>query len=333
MSALGASHDQQSRMLLNQMGFDDTEKITGTLQGSIWRAKTNPNPNKPSLSSSVVKVTDRSMHKQKIAVYHGNVHQVDEDIVLEQAILRYLTQSETCPPSIVKFKRFIQSETDYALEMEDGGSSLFSFVTKAHQLLQSGSMDHDHWHQIVKIIFKQMVESVSYIHSKNVCHFDISLENFLISDPQIEVHEKCNGRQTKIKFIADSIQVKLCDFGLAQLFTNDDCKSSKFCGKTNYKSPECTSETRGYDAKKNDVWCCGVSLFMMMLGTAPWHAAKSTDTAFQYIMSGKLITLLISWNLLHYVNRDFIDLMDSIFQYESDRVCLSQIKQHPWIRH
>ena len=94
--------------------------------------------------------------------------------------------------------------------MENGGTSLFDFITRAHSFIANGKIKINDWHQSIKLMFKQMVEAIDYIHDQNVCHFDISLENILISDVQINV-DNHNGN---ITFLKDSIQVKLCDFGM-----------------------------------------------------------------------------------------------------------------------
>ena len=110
--------------------------------------------------------------------------------------------------------------------MDDGGHNLFKFVQKAHEYISNGSVDIDNWHKLVRIIMKQIVQSIQYIHSKNVCHFDIALENFVISD--IEIQCKSDG---KFEFCLDNdIQCKLLDFGLAEYFSNGDFSSSKYCG-------------------------------------------------------------------------------------------------------
>lgn len=119
------------------------------------------------------------------------------------------------------------SDTNYYLAMEDGGHWLFQFVENIHQCIKNGQLEISEWHKLVKLIFVQMVECIEYLHSKNVCHFDISLENLLISDVQI----KCSAGGKDLRFCFDSsVQVKLCDFGLAHYFENGQFLSSKFCG-------------------------------------------------------------------------------------------------------
>ena len=136
--------------------------------------------------------------------------------------------------------------------MEDGGiTCLFDFVVKAHNLIEVGKLDICEWHRITKIMFQQMMESVEYIHSKNVAHFDISLENFVLNDMDVVLVTTAENEE-KIKFCvidrdnngdgcgspsSSGIQVKLCDFGLSEVFPNDklrgkpDFQSTKYCGK------------------------------------------------------------------------------------------------------
>ena len=94
--------------------------------------------------------------------------------------------------------------------IEDGGiCNLFNFVSKAHRIINTGAIHIDEWHKVCKIIFKQMIETIEYIHSRNVCHFDISLENFVINDVQVQRSEDPRDHTVNIKFMADEIQIKL----------------------------------------------------------------------------------------------------------------------------
>ena len=79
----------------------------------------------------------------------------------------------------------MSSNRDYCLVLEDGGSSLFDFTERAHSFLQHGQLSLAEWHGMVKLIWKQMVECIEYIHSNNICHFDVSLGSlpFFVSVP------------------------------------------------------------------------------------------------------------------------------------------------------
>merc|ERR1712087_351568 len=111
---------------------------------------------------------------------------------MERSVVKYLTQSKDCPPSIIKFISFFKSRTCFYLLMEDGGHSLFEFVRRAHYFLSAGHIEINHWHQVIRCIFVQMVEAIAFMHSLNVVHFDISLENLLIND--VIIHKSEDGK-------------------------------------------------------------------------------------------------------------------------------------------
>ena len=94
--------------------------------------------------------------------------------------------------------------------MEDGGLPLFDFVNKAHKFIENGLITISEWHSISKVIFSSMIQSIEWLHECNVCHFDISLENFLINDVPVQRKENIENKEVQIKFIHDDIQLKLC---------------------------------------------------------------------------------------------------------------------------
>eukprot|EP01084_Bolivina_argentea_P037927 70131_1 len=297
--------------------------MSDTLQGSIWRASTTDN------STVVVKVTDRSQYTNSTATFNNKVyHNIKEDIVLEQSILKHLTQREDCPESLTKFIAFFETDDLYLFIQQDGGYSLFDFVRNAHKLIRTGTINISHWHAVIKVIFKQLLQSIAFIHSKNVCHNDISLENVLINDVQIVAR---GGKEGTIHFMTDQIQIKLCDFGLAELHNNPECRSNKHCGKRQYKSPEVHDVHRRFDGKKNDIWGIGVILFILSCGCPPWNAARVTDDVFVLMMSGRIVDVLMAWDLSAYIDLSLIDLLQSIFEYEEDRISVSQMNQHRYL--
>eukprot|EP01084_Bolivina_argentea_P007324 13760_1 len=310
---------------IKQIGFDHTTaiKITNTLQGTVWKANRINKSNKT--KSSVIKVTNKFLYQNSAAIIDNKLYRVSEDIISEKDILKYLSQDKNCPDSIVQFQGFLQTADDYWLIMEYGGESLFDFVTKAHQLIKRGVIDRENWNKMVIVIFKQMIECISYIHSKNVAHFDISLENFLINDVKIGI--KSDSNIEKIMFDVNDVHIKLCDFGLAHKFTKYNFVSKKWCGKTAYKSPEVYNKQNKFLADMNDIWCIGICYFMLLTGGNPWCFAHESDKAFVYAKNNSVEQLLKCWNI-DYVNKHSIFLLESIFQCENERISLSDIKKY-----
>eukprot|EP01084_Bolivina_argentea_P114651 204063_1 len=161
---------------LSECGLKNPIKIANTLQGSIWRTLL-PDSNK----HIVVKVTNKSLQSKSIVIINGRAKKVHENIVTETEIQKYLTYNTQSPNSIVKYIHAFQTHNNYFLLQEYGGTSLFDFIVKLHHFTTQGTISIKELQKIVKIIFKQMIECIEYIHKKNVCHLDISLENFLIN--------------------------------------------------------------------------------------------------------------------------------------------------------
>jgi len=106
----------------------------------------------------------------------------------------------------------------------------------------------------VKVIFKQIVEGLEHIHSKNIIHRDISLGNMLVSSEDI---------------------VKISDFGLAKL-ENEVEPEKVICGSTDYVSPEMLKEEDV--TPKCDIWALGVILFRLLYGYLPFHCQDKEET-------------------------------------------------------
>merc|ERR1711971_725389 len=138
----------------------------------------------------------------------------------------------------------------------------------------------------------------------------------------------CAERDGKIKFILNDkqhpVKVRLCDFELAEYSFS---LSNKFCGKTNYKSPEVVRQKRSFDPKKNDIWCLGISLFMMIIGVNPWQKAIVSDPVFVRILNGDIYSVLNEGNKLRYVDRDLIELFGAFFKYEQQRINMQKLKE------
>ena len=289
----------------------------------------------------MIKITDRELYTKSVTIVNGIEHKINENIKTEKQILKFLSSSPKCPESIIKYIDFFKSNKSYYLVMENGGNSLFKFIQKAHEYITNGYIKMSNWHQFVRICIKQMVECIDYLHSMNICHFDISLENLLINDINVEMEDIDNIQYICFPVDPNQVQIKLCDFGLAEYFKPDhdaqsdmdsDFKSDKFVGKPNYQSPEITSKKKGFNAKANDIFCLGVTIFMMIIGGGPFKSADENDKYFRRIMDGDTEGLLKGWKRDHYINEDILELFNMIFKYEDDRATIQDIKKCKWLR-
>ena len=94
-----------------------------------------------------------------------------------------------------------------------------------------------------------------YLHSRNVTHRDIKLENIIIDT-------KKNS-------------IKLIDFGFC-CCTSNDIKLKVFCGTPSYMCPEIVMK-KEYIGPPTDIWAAGILLYAMLCGQFPFRGTSDKD--------------------------------------------------------
>ena len=75
--------------------------------------------------------------------------------------------------SVVKLFETFETEKHYLFVMElCAGGDLLQYVRKRRKLNEN----------VAKYLFKQIIEGIGYIHSKNIVHRDIKLDNILLDN-------------------------------------------------------------------------------------------------------------------------------------------------------
>ncbi|ORZ24175.1 kinase-like domain-containing protein [Absidia repens] len=114
--------------------------------------------------------------------------------------------------------------------------------------------------------FKQLIRGVHYLHSMGIAHRDLKPENLLLTATGC---------------------LKISDFGSAECFSvvweQPDSqgqpviyKSHGLVGSEPYIAPEQFLQDE-YDARRVDVWSCGVIYVAMRTGSHLWHVAKQGE--------------------------------------------------------
>lgn len=330
-------------LILGRFGYEKVKDITRTLQGSIFIAKAAVNTGRE--RQVVIKKTSKSLHAQHVTVQNGKKFGIYENILKECIILKYLTEHRNglIMTSFTKYDNFFDDARFYFLSMEHGGSDLFDYIIEAHELLNAKKLKIKEWRKFTKYLFWQMIVVLRWLHNDmNTCHLDLSLENILIKNGNFIPLDDAKTQYT----INSNVQIKLCDFGLAEIFNKEagpgpasPHKSAdnafhctKYCGKTNYKAPEVYSKNGVFDARKADVWSLGVVLFCMLVGSPPYNKPVDSDQAYLYVKNGIIDQLLFQWERNHFITVKVLSLLHNMLCFDSDkRFLVDDVIQHSWL--
>ena len=151
-------------------------------------------------------------------------------------------------PNIMKIYEFYSNEESYFLVNE-----YIKYGELSKRIKQTFSEL-----QISVIIF-QILKGLSYIHSHNIIHRDIKLENIMINDIE---NILINGK------IEQFYWIKIIDFGIAK-FTSSNKKEKGMTGTLYYMAPEVIKQNYNY---KCDIWSVGIILYILLTGKYPFDS-------------------------------------------------------------
>lgn len=200
-------------------------------------------------------------------------------------------------PNVVRLHEVLASKSKIymVLEYVDGGE-LFDIIASKGKLSEAQG----------RKLFQQLIDGVSYCHSKGVFHRDLKLENVLLD---------AKGN------------VKITDFGLSALpqHFKDDGLLHTTCGSPNYVAPEILSN-RGYDGATSDTWSCGVILYVILTGYLPFDD-RNLAVLYQKILKGDAqIPKWLSPGARNLIKR----ILDP---NPRTRISMADIKVDEWFKH
>lgn len=154
--------------------------------------------------------------------------------------------SSVTHPNIVKYNGHFENAENYYIILEYCNSkTLLDLFRKTREF----SLNE------ITGITLQLIDAVSYLHSRNIIHGDIKLGNI---------------------FMHDILQVKLGDFGLATQLRSSDEIIRSIRGTPNYMAPEILNGN-GYSFSV-DIWAICVVLFALVYKKMPFEMSSITKT-------------------------------------------------------
>jgi calcium-dependent protein kinase len=219
----------------------------------------------PVLGSGVAGVVRRVVHK-KTGVNYA-VKCLDLGLIQTAEGLQALREEvfimcQLDHPNIVRLEEVYESETEiYLIQELCVGGDLFDRLDE--------QSDFHYTEAACAKLVKQIISSVRYLHSKNIIHRDLKLENFLFSSAD-----------------ADS-ELRMIDFGLSKHFTYDGEIQHECVGTPYAVAPEVIRAK--YD-EKVDVWSIGVISFLLLCGETPFGGVDGENLTYvrQNILKGEV---------------------------------------------
>jgi len=156
-------------------------------------------------------------------------------------------------------------------------------------------------------IIKSLLESVQYLHERDIVHRDIKPENILF-----ESREGGSG-------------VKLIDFGLARTHRVKDGKMTNQVGTPYYMSPGVLAGK--YD-RSCDMWAVGIVAYILLAGYPPFNGSTDAEVH-DSVRRGELVFERNVWSNLSREARDFVRRL--LCRDSSEIMSADEALRHPWI--
>lgn len=148
----------------------------------------------------------------------------------------------------------------------------------------------------------QMLLAINYLHSHDIVHRDIKLENFLFAEPGSDV-------------------LKLIDFGFSSVCAAGQQMTAD-CGTLGYVAPEVLSQAY---TSQCDMWSLGVVVYILLFGCLPFYGPNQL----QCIKIGRYV---IKEELAKDLSQAAVDFVRRLLVVDPGlRLAASEAMQHEWL--
>jgi protein-serine/threonine kinase len=212
----------------------------GNFSVVVLGESTDPIPN-PVLSRVAIKIVLLPAHQETRS-------RIESSLRRELSILKTVNH-----PSIIKLLSLNVTRQKYLIMTPyyEGGD-LFEISSKHRSKMSP---------LLIRKMFAEIATGIAYLHSKNIVHRDIKLENILINHTINEM--------LSIKDFTSTSLITITDFGLSREIDPEDPLLTTRCGSEDYVPPELLIGLP-YDGRQTDSWALGVLLYSIMESRLPF---------------------------------------------------------------
>lgn len=243
-------------------------------------------------SFSLVKVCQNTETGQKFAIKIIPKSNINTKADLERFEREVNVIIKMSHPGIIKIHDFLVDPNFFYLVMD-----LCTGGTLLSQTEGNGKNNEER----ARPIFKQLLETVKYIHEQGIAHRDLKLENVLLDDFG---------------------HIKIIDFGFSR-FADPGQMLTTPCGTPAYAAPEVIGGFE-YDGMMADMWSLGVILFGLVTGELPWKGTNQIHI-FNQIKNA-------SFDVPPGLNHICVDLIKKFLVPDpTQRLTAAEALTHPWL--
>ncbi len=218
-------------------------------------------PNLRDNNNSKYDITDEELGEGTFAVVKKSIRRSDGKILAVKIIDKQLSKQflvDGLPRDYIFLKDLDHPNIIKFYDLEEDSDSFFLYTDYyASGDLQTFTEPYDYLETDVALpIYQQLVNGLDYLHSRNIIHRDIKLENILID--------------------TSSLHIVITDFGFAIYQKPGDALLTDYPGSPAYAAPELMTG-KPYDGRLVDIWAIGVLLYILLTGEYPFWSEDRGD--------------------------------------------------------
>ena len=270
-------------------------------------------------------LTRKDNYPEILATKVMDVTKVNDKRILNYINNEILIMKELIHPNIIRLHTFLHSANHYFVIMEYCNGGMLSNLLNNYKSKFARPFPI----KVIQYFMRQIVEGLKYIHSHDIIHRDIKLDNILLKVK--------NNNKLKIEDIDDSLlltsEIKIIDFGLATRLGPDRLAKTAAgspinmapCILKKYNKAGGFSKLQGYN-EKADIWSLGTICYEMLTGD-PLFNANDYNELLKKVENGNY-SLPIDINL----SNELISFLNSMLQYNGEfRASAEELSKHDFL--
>jgi serine/threonine protein kinase len=165
--------------------------------------------------------------------------------------------------------------------------------------------------QMARCLFKQLISGLNAMHEMKVAHRDLKTENL---------------------FLDKNFHLKIGDFGFAKFMDPhvNDGKLKTQLGTSGYQCPELI-EGQGYSGESNDIFACGVILFILVNAYPPFREARKTDNWYRHIYYEKIENFWMLHSKKVNISKELKELISGMLRCKN-RYTMKDLVNSEWLK-